>query len=102
VASFVLVKLAKSQGLLVDTISKAPRTRLWQSNAIIRPFGCAFEERRNEFCRIAFRKKLDASIKALLADLDEGRPLRQNGRTARGQAACRRLCCFGHTRAVKL
>jgi hypothetical protein len=31
-----------------------------------------FEERRNEFCRIAFRKKLDASIKALLADLDEG------------------------------
>jgi hypothetical protein len=31
-----------------------------------------FEERRNEFYRMAFRKKLDASIEALQADLDEG------------------------------
>jgi hypothetical protein len=41
------------------------------SNAIIRPFGCAFQRRAKLVLRIAFRKKLYASIEALQADLDE-------------------------------
>jgi len=65
------------------------------SNAIIRPFGCAFQRTAKRVLRIAFRKKLYASIEALQADLDEwirsynehavaamtsGQPIRQNGR----------------------